>query len=135
MKSKKEEAINRKKTGYNCAQAIACTYCDLVNIDEETMKNITQAFGTGMGTLEGTCGALSGVAIILGMMNKNPGLTMQDIRKIMNEFKVRNGTVTCGELKGINTGKVLRECNDCVGDAAEFLERIINEKDIELKKN
>lgn len=134
MKSKKEEAINKKKIGYNCAQAIACTYCDLANIDEETMKNISQAFGTGMGTLDGTCGAISGAAIILGMINKNPRLTMQDIRKIMNEFKSRNGTVTCSELKGINTGKVLRECNDCVGDAAEFLERILNEKNIEPEK-
>ena len=32
-----EETIKRHDKGYNCAQAIACTYCDLVGMDEETM--------------------------------------------------------------------------------------------------
>lgn len=39
MKSRVDEAANRKRNGYNCAQAVACSYCDLAEIDEDTMKN------------------------------------------------------------------------------------------------
>ena len=90
MESRIEEAVNKKKKGYNCAQAVACTYCDYAGIDEETMFNICQAFGTGMGTLEGTCGAIVGAGVVLGMMNKQRLKTNQDIRKIMQEFKAQN---------------------------------------------
>ncbi len=41
MKSRVKEAVNRKIDGYNCAQAVACTYCDIAGMDEETMMNRT----------------------------------------------------------------------------------------------
>ncbi len=123
MKSRVQQAVEKKNTGYNCAQAVACTYCDLAGVDEETMKNITQAFAGGMGTMEASCGALTGAAIALGMINKNPVKSMQNVRAIMSAFKEQNGTVICKELKGIATGKIVRACSDCVYDAALFLEQ------------
>lgn len=123
MDNRIEEAVKRKKCGYNCAQAVACAYCDYTGVDEETMKNITQAFGVGMGTMEGSCGAIIGAGIVLGMANQERQKTVKDMRTIMTEFRERNGSVTCKVLKGIETGVVLRECDDCVRDAAEFLEK------------
>ena len=41
MESRVEQAAERKMCGYNCAQAVACTYCDLAGIDEETVRNLT----------------------------------------------------------------------------------------------
>ena len=123
MKSRVQQAVEKKNTGYNCAQAVACTYCDIAGVDEETMKNITQAFAGGMGTMEASCGALTGAAIALGMINKNPVKSMQNVRAIMSAFKEQNGTVICKELKGIATGKVVRACSDCVYDVALFLEQ------------
>lgn len=122
-----EEAVNKKKCGYNCAQAVACTYCDLAGVDEDTMRNITQAFAVGMGTMEAGCGALAGAGVVLGMKNKDQRKTFADTRVLMNKFQEQNGTVICKELKGMETGKVVRECNDCVMDAAKFLEEIIDE--------
>lgn len=127
--SRIEKAAQKKKSGaYNCAQAIACTYCDCAGVDEETMKKITQAFGVGMGTLEGNCGALTGAGVVLGLANSDKVKTVREIRAIMNEFSERNGTVTCKTLKGVGTGVVLRECEDCVRDAAEFLEKQLENK-------
>lgn len=123
MEMRAEEAVKRKQCGYNCAQAVACTYCDYAGVDEDTMRNITQAFGVGMGTLEGNCGAITGAGVVLGMANREQRKTAQDIRAVMTDFKERNGSVTCKVLKGIETGVMLRECNDCVRDAAEFLEK------------
>ena len=49
METRVEEAANKKMCGFNCAQAVACTYCDLAGIDEETMKNLNQVFAVGIG--------------------------------------------------------------------------------------
>ena len=123
MESRVKEAERRKACGYNCAQAVACTYCDLVGIEEETAKNLTQGFAVGMGgSMEATCGALIGAVNVLGLINKNPQKTMKSARKMIDAFKQQNGTVVCRELKGIDDGIVKRECIDCVKDAATLLE-------------
>jgi len=96
----------------------------------EDIFAITQGFGTGIGgSLEGNCGAISGACVIAGLMNKNGNRmeTMKNSRKIITSFKEQNGSVICKELKGIGTGKVLRECDDCVRDAVKFLGEIIGE--------
>ena len=49
METKVNEAAERKMCGYNCAQAVACTYCNLAGLDEETTKELTQGFAVGMG--------------------------------------------------------------------------------------
>mgnify|MGYP002709102478 FL=1 len=123
MESKVKEAAQRKMCGYNCAQAVACTYCEQAGLDEETAKNLTQGFAVGMGgSMEATCGAIIGAVNVLGMINKNPQKTMQSARRIISRFKEQNGTVICKELKGIADGVIKRECIDCVKDAALFLE-------------
>ncbi|MDD6194281.1 MAG: C-GCAxxG-C-C family protein [Lachnospiraceae bacterium] len=124
MDSRVNEAENRKRNGYNCAQAVACTYCDLAGIDEDTMKNLMQGFAVGMGgSMEGTCGALVGATSVLGMINRNPQKTVKATREMMQDFLEQNGTAVCKELKGINDGIVKRECIDCVKDAACLLEK------------
>lgn len=121
--SKIEEAAEKKKSGkYNCAQAICSTYFEEAGVSEEDILAASQAFAVGMGTLEGTCGALIGAGIVLGLKNRDRALTARQMREIMNEFMERNGTVTCKVLKGAG-GKPIRACEDCVRDAAEFLER------------
>lgn len=102
---------------------MACTYCDLAGIDEETMKNLNQGFAVGIGvSMEATCGAIIGAVNVLGAINKNPQKTMKSARNVINSFKEQNGTVICKELKGIADGVVKRECIDCVRDAARLLE-------------
>lgn len=124
MESRVTEAEKRKMCGYNCVQAVACTYCDLAGLDEETAKNLTQGLAMGMGgSMEATCGALIGAVNALGLINKDPKKTMQSARKIISAFKEQNGTVVCKELKGIEDGIVKRACIDCVKDAAALLEK------------
>jgi len=124
--SRVTEAVERKRSGkYNCAQAVACTYCDLAGVDEETMRNMGNAFGTGMGSMDGTCGALVGAGMVLGMLRKDRVASMRGMKGIVENFRKCNGSVVCRELKGIGTGVPLRGCNDCVADASRFLEDAI----------
>lgn len=123
MESKIQEARNRKASGkYNCAQAVACTYAPALGVDEEAIRNITNAFGRGMGNMEGTCGSIVGAGVILGIATADRSVAMQGMKRIMERFKERNSSTVCRQLKGIDTGCPLRACNDCVADSAEFLE-------------
>ena len=74
MKTRVRETIERHDKVYNCAQAVACTYCDLVGVDEETMFKVTEGMGLGMGCMEGTCGAVSGACALAGMKNSTGDL-------------------------------------------------------------
>ena len=106
--SKADLAIEKKyNEKCNCAQAVACSFAKEAGVDEETLKAATQAFGVGLATMEGNCGALSGAAMVLGLINKDRKKTTGDIRAIMTEFKETYGTVVCKELKGVDTGKVI----------------------------
>lgn len=133
MNSRIDEATKRHQNGYNCAQAVACTYSDLVGIDEETMFRMTEALGAGMGNMEGTCGAVSGACVLAGMAAstgnlENPnskGASYKLSKEILKRFAGRNQSVTCKVLKGAGTGTILRACPDCIRDAAEFAEKVI----------
>lgn len=123
METRKQIAAEKKRcNSHNCAQAILHTYADLAGIDKETAMNMAGAFGGGMGNMEGTCGGLVGAGIVLGLVNKNKVKSMKQMRQIMTKFQERNGATICKLLKGVGTKVVLRECPDCVADAAEFLE-------------
>lgn len=123
MESKIEEAKAKKNSGkYNCAQAVACTYCQQFGISEEQMSALTSGYGLGLGNMTGTCGALLGAGAIAGLKSSDRFEAMKTMKRIMEKFHDRNSTTICGELKGVKTGHKLRECIDCVADAAEFLE-------------
>ena len=129
METRKHIAAEKKRCGsHNCAQAILCTYADKAGIDEETARNIANSFGAGMGNMEGTCGALVGAGITLGMTTKDRARSMKGMKQMMTRFQERNGATQCKQLKGVGTKAVLRACPDCVADAAEFLEELLDEK-------
>ena len=126
METRKHLAAEKKRcNSHNCAQAVVCTYCDLVGLHEQTALDIAGSFGTGMGNMEGTCGALVGAGMVLGLATKDRNVSRARMKEIMTKFQQRNGAIRCKELKGVGTGKVLRDCPDCVADASEFLEEYL----------
>ena len=126
METRKHLAAEKKRcNSHNCAQAVVCTYCDLVGLPEQTALDIAGAYGTGMGNMEGTCGAVVGAGMIIGLATKDRNLSRARMAQLMTRFQERNGATRCRLLKGIDTGNVLRDCPDCVADASEFLEEII----------
>ena len=128
METRKHLAAEKKRCGsHNCAQAIVCTYADQIGLDDATARNVGNAFAAGMGNMEGTCGALVGAGIVLGMATKDKAQSMKAMRQVMTRFQQRNGATQCRLLKGGGTKEMLRECPDCVADAAEFLEAQLSE--------
>ena len=123
METRKHIAAEKLQNGtHNCAQSIICTYADMAGINEETARNLGNAFGSCMGNMEGTCGALVGAGVVLGLATKDRAAARKGMRQIMTQFQQRNGATQCKMLKGVGTGVILRECTGCVADAAELLE-------------
>ena len=133
METRVDKVAEKHKSGYNCAQAVACAYCDQVGIDEETMFRMTEGLGLGMGGMEGTCGAVTAACVIAGAKNStvemggpgSKGATYKISKEIVRRFKEESGSVICKELKGIKTGKALRSCADCIRDAAKLAEKVL----------
>ena len=131
--TKKELAIAYHNQKYNCAQAVAMAFAEEAGIDKELLFKVCEGCGLGMGGMEGTCGAVTGAVILAGLKNsdgnfENPGTkaaTYQLSREIVKQFREKNGTSICGELKGIETGKVLRSCPDSIMDAVEIVEDVL----------
>ena len=114
------------KPCYNCAQAVVCTYCDLVGLPEQTALDIAGAFGIGMGNMEGTWGALVGAGMIAGLKTEG-SRTLIYTKQIVDEFKANCGATRCRDLKGIDTGKVLCPCDDCVRNAVRAYEKVMEQ--------
>ena len=133
MTTRVEACIERHNKGYNCAQAVACTYADLFGVDEALMFRMTEGYGLGMGCMEGTCGAVTGACTLAGLKNSSgdlnntttKGATYKLSKAIVQQFTAQNGSSICKELKGVETGKVLRPCQDCIRDAARLVESVL----------
>ena len=133
MESRVKETIVRHDKGYNCAQAVACTYCDLFGYKEEDVFRMTEGFGLGMGCMAGTCGALSGAVLLAGLKNsdgqidapKTKGKTYKLSRQLLERFQECCGSTICAELKGVTTGTPVHSCADCIMDAAAIVENVL----------
>lgn len=135
--NKKETAAKFHSTGCNCAQAVACAFCD--EADTDAMKSLTRRYGGGAYKY---CGALMGAVAAMnyidgGVDPENPadmeGKNAEAAEKLLESFRAKNGSVYCRELKGMGTGVPLRSCRGCVEDAAELLEESLRADGRELK--
>ena len=128
--TRKETALGYHKKGYNCCQAVACTFCRDFGISEEEMFRISEGFGFGMGMME-VCGAVSGTTIVLGLQNSVGSLekgkstkadTYKKVKECAAKFREKNQSIICRELKGIGSDRPICSCDQCIEDAVELTE-------------
>lgn len=136
MKSRAQIAVDYyAKSGYNCSQAVAVTYADLLGLDPMVCFKGMETFGHGMGARLGTCGAISGAIYLAGFVtstghmdddkkNKSKQESYDLAGQITKAFYEQNGTVTCADLKEPKT-PTFRSCLDCIADAAILAEKYI----------
>lgn len=103
------------------------------------MFKIAEGFGLGMGMME-MCGALSGMMMVIGLANSignlengapTKGSTYKQVKEEVMKFKEKNGSYLCRELKGVETGKALCSCPQCIMDAVELTEAYLKEHQAE----
>ena len=130
MSNRVQKAVElRDMKAYNCAQAVLCAKSDNDWIDLKTAYKIAEGFGSGMGGLGSTCGAVTAVCMLIGLKNSSGKLgdkstradTYKKIRIFTERFKEHAGSVLCRELKGEN-GHPVYPCQKCIETAAKLFE-------------
>ncbi len=119
---RKEQAVELKKSGYNCTQSVLCAFEEELGYSREELMKIGAAFGVGMGTFHTTCGCVIGAGLILGMKTYEGKPILRNAKQLVNAFEEKCGASLCNELKGIESGEVLCSCEDCVRCAVELAE-------------
>ena len=126
--SRKEEAVTRKHNGYNCCQAVLCSFSEEAGLPEETLKKLGAGYCVGLGCMEATCGALCAAEMLLGLTAYQGRPILREAAALHRAFKERCGASICKDLKGIGTGSVLCECDDCVRNAVVLTEEFIEKQ-------
>ena len=134
MKTREEYAeisANYYKSGYNCCQAIVLAFSDVVEQNEELLLKMSSSFGGGMGKMGEVCGAVSGMFMVLGLLEgntdpNNPAGKMQhyaNVRLLADKFIEKNGFLRCMDL----VGPEKKKCADLVSDCAKILFDYLND--------
>ena len=101
-----ERAAELFTQGYNCAQALMVTFCDMIGMDEKAAARSVSAFGGGMGRLREVCGAVSGmfavVSILYGYDEAGDDTAKKELYQLVQnlggQFREKCGSIICREI-------------------------------------
>ena len=150
--SRSERAKEKFLQGYACSQAVALAFCDVMGMDEDTVAKIMLPYGGGLGRLRLTCGAVSGMAAVIGMVfadaentPENKKKTYAIVQEVCGRFQAETGSLICAELLSgmkvpVEVGGVAeartteyykkRSCADIVALAAQIVEDYLQEQGV-----
>lgn len=135
MELKSDCAKKKYLEGYNCSQAVFCTFCEQFGMKEEDAFRIAEGFGSGMGALGDTCGAVTGMFMAISYANSTDGMkdlkatrkdTYAKIRKAAALFQEEHCSLYCRDLLKEKRGNKTEGCAKCVKDAAQIVEKFLN---------
>jgi C_GCAxxG_C_C family probable redox protein len=147
MSERSDRGSELFKSGFNCAQAVVGAFAKELGLDEKTAMKVSAGFGGGVGRTGEICGALSGAAIVAGMLYgateggdaESKARTYEEVQRIIKLFKEKNGFVTCRELKNPpadgETAFRRRACAALVEDAIIITEKVLFDKEKEYGKD
>lgn len=96
--------------GYNCAQSVVGAFADEMGLPLETAMRVASGFGGGIGRLRETCGTVSGMVLVAGMLRgygapetgARKTQTYAMVQELCARFRAANGTIVCRELLGLS---------------------------------
>ena len=149
--TRKDSAINYFKEGYNCSQAVVLAFKDLLSFDADELCKIASPFGGGISRMRETCGAVTGMVLVLGNLigyctpetGENKHKLYQKTQELLRIFESKYGSLTCRVLLNLtqkhddskpsirdNSFYEKRPCLELIGGAAEILENFLKSKKI-----
>ena len=91
--------------GYACSQAVALAFVDLTSVSFDDMSKLSLPLGGGLARLRTTCGAISGMALIVGLLfseakasEENKLAIYERVRVLTDRFITERKTINCKEL-------------------------------------
>jgi len=139
--TRNEIAIEEFKKGFNCAQSVLSAFTDDLKIDKDMALKISAGFGSGMGRLQGTCGAVTGAFMAIGAFISNKyennsdrkAKSIEMIQSYNEKFIALHKTSDCKDLLGCNLrtpeGQAFfkdnnlseKICVRCISDSVDIL--------------
>ena len=128
--------------GYNCAQAVACSFSDVIGLPPEKVAGLLGGFGGGLRTGE-VCGVITGAALVLGAKwplddpsdSERKAFISEKVMLLQKEFADRFGAVRCEVLKPMDPAPekspasqrlgVEKTCGIYIVAAVEILEKML----------
>ena len=101
--------------GFNCAQSVVAAFADLFpDADVNQLLKVAASFGGGMGRLRMTCGAVTGMFMLAGLVNGSSTPGNQEARaqnyalvqQLAAQFKEENDSLICEQLLGLRSGQI-----------------------------
>lgn len=120
--------------GYTCAQSVVLAFADLTGVDRAVLERLSAPFGGGMGRLREVCGAVSGMAMLLGLSRQWDTLDKEEKeelyakeRELAQKFREKAGSIVCRDLvaahpHGDTHNSMKPYCKSLVGLAASIVE-------------
>ena len=136
-------------SGCSCSQAVFAAFADDLGLDQDTALRLASSFGGGMGGMRETCGAVSGMFMVAGLLkghalpadNAEKTAHYARIRALADAFKAEHDTLICRDLLASLPGKLsknpsertaeyykTRPCALFVEDAARLVEKMLEEE-------
>ena len=149
--NRRELAINYFKEGYNCSQAVVLAFQDVLTIDAKELCKIASPFGGGLSRMRETCGAVSGMVLVLGNLigydtpeiGEKKHELYKNTQELLRIFENKYGSLTCRTLLNLTTKHDdpkptprdhnffdKRPCVELIGGAAEILQNYLEERGI-----
>ena len=131
--------------GFNCAQALLGAFGPSLGLDRMTSLRLGSSLGGGMSRTGGTCGAVLGSLLLLGLRHGHTDvedeeqidLCRAEAQEFLRRFGVHRGGTTCpellkadlskpGELDRAKDEKLFdKSCKESLKTAAEILEDLL----------
>ena len=145
MTERKELAGAYFSKGYNCSQSVLLAFSDITGLSEEEAARVSVGLGGGVGRMREVCGAVSGMAMVLGFIygSEDPSsknAVYPEVQKACAAFAESCGSIVCRELiagTGATKGGTAEErtpefykkrpCKELVLRAVEILDGIVSE--------
>ena len=129
--------------GYNCAQSVVGAFCEEMGLTQAQAMRLSSSMGGGVGGMRDLCGAVSGMALVAGMLwgydttgdYEAKKSHYARVRALAEDFRAIHGSMICRELlAGVPGGLqkdpqprtaeyyAVRPCGRFVQTAARLLE-------------
>ena len=110
VEEREQRARDLFSSGYNCCQAVAMTFADVIGLPENEVARLASGFGGGMGRMREVCGTVSAMTMVAGAMipaddvNDKASKTANYalVQEMAGEFRQMNGSIICRELLGLS---------------------------------
>jgi C_GCAxxG_C_C family probable redox protein len=143
-----EKALSYFDNKFNCSQSVLTAFAEESGLTEDESLRVACAFGGGIGRQQLTCGAVTGAAMVLGLIfgkgkndeDEKKQLTYDKTTKLFDDFTSLNGSTNCSKLLNdlnmrdekdyqtiVAQNLFHSNCRKYVVDAVKVTEQIIND--------